>query len=107
MPSLLTSQVGSDDRGVKKVYYGAANEKFGGIEFEPNVSKMLPRPYTAIGWRRLIVGGLLKEEAVEVLKLFYQKGNENLPEEKRHRHKKLKTQDNPDGIPVLASNDEP
>ena len=34
---------------MRQVRYGAANEKFGGIEFEPNVSKMLPRPYTAIG----------------------------------------------------------
>jgi len=99
--------VSSAHPGVKQVRYGAANEKFGGIEFEPNVSQMLPRPYTAIGSSELILGGLLKDEAVEVLKLFYQKGNENLPEEKRHRHKKLKTQDNPEGLPLADPEDQP
>ena len=30
----------------------------------------------------------MKEEAILTLKQFYEKGNENLPEEKRHRTKK-------------------
>lgn len=35
----------------------------------------------------------MKEEALGLLKKFYTKGNDNIPEEKRHRYKKLKVQE--------------
>jgi hypothetical protein len=66
---------------VKQVYFGASNEKFGGVAFNPQICQMPPRPYSC-------TGGLLADEAVGLLKRFYDRGNENIPPEKRHRAKK-------------------
>ena len=46
--------------GVKRVIYGAANEKFGGNNAEFDTSKMKPNPYTSIG-------GVYRDEAVDLL----------------------------------------
>lgn len=35
--------------GVKKVIYGAANERFGGVQFEPYIHQMPPNPYSVRG----------------------------------------------------------
>lgn len=36
-------------QGIPRVVYGAANEKFGGVAFDPNVSKLPPRPFQTLG----------------------------------------------------------
>ena len=64
--------------------YGAGNSKFGGNNSEFDTSKLPPRPYESIG-------GLFKEEAIDLLSSFYERGNVNIPEEQRHRYKKSKT----------------
>lgn len=70
--------------GVGRVIYGAGNEKFGGNNEEFDTSKMGPNPYESIG-------GVFKDEAIGLLTQFYQRGNKNIPEEQRHRYKKLKS----------------
>jgi tRNA-specific adenosine deaminase 2 len=67
--------------GIGRVIYGAGNDKFGGNNAEFDTSKMSPHFYESRG-------GLYKNEAVELLAKFYLRGNQNIPEEQRHRYKK-------------------
>jgi len=68
---------------IKKVYFGCWNDRFGGNGSIIDTQKMAPHHYETIG-------GLKEEEAKNMLRKFYEKGNENLPEEMRHRTKKIK-----------------
>ena len=62
---------------ISKVYFGAENDKFGG-----NGSILtLNREYQ-------VEAGLMKEEAIQLLRSFYEEGNKNAPENKRQRRLK-------------------
>ena len=63
---------------VKEVYYGCDNEKFGG-----NGSIMSLHKGPGVAYKSF--GGYLKEEAIDVLRKFYSRGNEKAPEHKRQR----------------------
>eukprot|EP00792_Barthelona_sp_PAP020_P014282 TRINITY_DN9993_c0_g1_i1.p1 TRINITY_DN9993_c0_g1~~TRINITY_DN9993_c0_g1_i1.p1 ORF type:complete len:187 (-),score=53.29 TRINITY_DN9993_c0_g1_i1:215-775(-) len=66
---------------VRHVYFGASNEKFGGtvglfnILSDTNIEGD-PIPFT---------GGILEDEAIDILKCFFEKGNPNAPSDKRQR----------------------
>ena len=64
--------------GIKEVYYGCPNEKFGGNGSIMSIQKGPGKPYVS-------KGGYLKEECIEVLRKFYSRGNEKAPENKRQR----------------------
>ena len=68
--------------GVKEVYYGSANDKFGGNGSVFSLHKQTDYWYKS-------VGGIMAEEAVELLQKFYMCGNQRLPQEKRHRKLKF------------------
>lgn len=63
---------------VKEVYYGCDNEKFGGNGSIMSLNKGPGVTYKSYG-------GYLKEEAIDVLRRFYSRGNEKAPEHKRQR----------------------
>lgn len=85
--------------GVPEVVYGAPNARFGGCggvfsvhllqapPHAPESAELLaadalrPKPLEGFACR----GGVLGEEAVELLRGFYATGNPNAPDEKRHR----------------------
>ncbi|KAL7200079.1 hypothetical protein ACSBR2_022231 [Camellia fascicularis] len=73
--------------GIKEVYYGCANDKFGGCgsilslhlsSSEPLISGGVPRQN---GFK--CTGGIMASEAVALLRSFYEQGNPNAP--KPHR----------------------
>ncbi|XP_028070305.1 tRNA-specific adenosine deaminase TAD2 [Camellia sinensis] len=73
--------------GIKEVYYGCANDKFGGCgsilslhlsSSEPLISGGVPRQK---GFK--CTGGIMASEAVSLLRSFYEQGNPNAP--KPHR----------------------
>jgi tRNA-specific adenosine deaminase 2 len=64
--------------GVKGVVYGCENEKFGGNGSILSLHKFPGKEYYS-------KGGIMKEEAVNVLRTFYTNGNARAPEHKRHR----------------------
>ncbi|XVE68247.1 hypothetical protein DITRI_Ditri09bG0052900 [Diplodiscus trichospermus] len=73
--------------GIKEVYYGCVNEKFGGCGSilslhsscsEPTICGEVPRRK---GFK--CTGGLLASEAVSLFRSFYEQGNPNAP--KPHR----------------------
>jgi len=84
--------------GVPEVVYGAPNARFGGCggvfaihrlqapahdHHGGKVSADALRPSPIVGFQ--CRGGVLGEEAVELLRGFYATGNPNAPDEKRHR----------------------
>ncbi|CAI2380914.1 unnamed protein product [Moneuplotes crassus] len=71
--------------GIKTVYFGGANSKFGGNGSIYNIHKQKRFPYTSTG------GEYLAKESVELLQKFYERGNENIPEKKRHRKAKSRS----------------
>ncbi|CAG8467051.1 9748_t:CDS:2 [Ambispora leptoticha] len=74
--------------GIKQVYYGCANERFGGtgsvfnIHEDTNLS--LHSQYPSIG-------GYYREEAIMLLRKFYVRENDNAPKPKRKHQRVLKT----------------
>ncbi|KAF8628800.1 hypothetical protein AX15_003715 [Amanita polypyramis BW_CC] len=74
--------------GIKEVYYGCENERFGGCKGVVSVNNELPHPvhppYTA-------VGGYCREEAIMVLRRFYITENANAPAPKSKANRVLKT----------------
>jgi len=69
--------------GIKWVIYGAQNGKFGGVTNNYQANKIPPHGY-------LVHGGILSEECMDIVKDMYKCGNQNIPEEKRHRRSKEK-----------------
>ena len=69
--------------GIKEVYFGCGNDKFGGNGSVFKFHERLPNPYKSIG-------GLFEKEAAEILRRFYERGNINIPEEKRNRKRQKK-----------------
>jgi tRNA-specific adenosine deaminase 2 len=60
---------------IRSVYFGCSNEKFGG---NGSVLSIHTRFYES-------TGGLRADDAINLLKDFYARGNPNAPAEKRHR----------------------
>ncbi|CAN1346253.1 tRNA-specific adenosine deaminase TAD2 [Linum perenne] len=71
--------------GIKEVYYGCANDKFGGCGsiLSLHSSNLQPQSseVTAKGFK--CIGGIMAAEAVSLLRNFYEQGNPNAP--KPHR----------------------
>lgn len=66
--------------GIKEVYFGCKNEKFGGNGSVFKFNDQPPNPYKSFG-------GVFEKEAAEILRKFYERGNSNIPEDKRYRKK--------------------
>ncbi|RMZ71599.1 hypothetical protein GMOD_00006732 [Pyrenophora seminiperda CCB06] len=73
--------------GIKSVYFGCWNERFGGtggvlnIHNDPSVDKPYP-----------VTGGIFREEAIMLLRKFYVQENEKAPEPKQKKTRELKTE---------------
>ncbi|EGR30624.1 tRNA-specific adenosine deaminase, putative [Ichthyophthirius multifiliis] len=68
--------------GIKETYFGCYNDRFGGngTVLELNTGNNGAQSYKSFG-------GYLEPECKNLFKELYEKGNENLEEEKRHRKK--------------------
>ncbi|ETO26286.1 hypothetical protein RFI_10853 [Reticulomyxa filosa] len=86
--------------GIQKVFYGCQNNKFGGngSVFTINLFNHLKPEYNSfqVGLPQNAtpyssVGGFRSEEAIAMLKKFYDTGNQTLPPSKRARRNKLST----------------
>ncbi|KAB8339012.1 hypothetical protein FH972_021951 [Carpinus fangiana] len=73
--------------GIKAVYYGCANDKFGGTGGVMNVHSdwSVNPPYP-------VHGGLFREEAIMLLRRFYVQENDKAPEPHRKGTRELKTE---------------
>lgn len=85
--------------GIRKVYFGAFNEKFGGCGSILSIHSDTYLYFFLVGYciwhfyRKYgtkqqpyeIESGIMKQEAVSLLQQFYNRGNINIPEEKRQR----------------------
>lgn len=80
---------------IGKVYYGCGNDRFGGAGSIYN----LHSDSGAFGFP--CVSGLMKEEAIDLLREFYARGNPTAPPEKRARE--LKTADGDDSAHASSS----
>ncbi|OMO94394.1 CMP/dCMP deaminase, zinc-binding protein [Corchorus capsularis] len=73
--------------GIKEVYYGCANEKFGGCGSILSLHSSCSDPLISgeVSQRKgfKCTGGLMASEAVSLLRSFYEQGNPNAP--KPHR----------------------
>ncbi|KAH7078026.1 cytidine deaminase-like protein [Paraphoma chrysanthemicola] len=73
--------------GVRGVYFGCWNERFGGtggvlnIHSDPSIDKPYP-----------VTGGIFREEAIMLLRKFYVQENEKAPEPKQKKTRELKTE---------------
>ncbi|CAN0913602.1 tRNA-specific adenosine deaminase TAD2 [Linum grandiflorum] len=71
--------------GIKEVYYGCANDKFGGCGSILSLHSTIPQPQSSgvvvQGFK--CSGGIMAAEAVSLLRNFYEQGNPNAP--KPHR----------------------
>ena len=72
--------------GVRRVYFGAANERFGGTGgvFHIHDCKSVDAPYE-------VSGGWCREEAIMLLRRFYVQENEKAPEPNSKGDRVLKT----------------
>lgn len=73
---------------IRCVFFGCYNEKFGG---NGSVLTLNKKGNMIKGYQSF--GGYEEEKFIKILQEFYSNGNESLPEEKRHRKKKLKSDD--------------
>ncbi|PCH41550.1 cytidine deaminase-like protein [Wolfiporia cocos MD-104 SS10] len=75
--------------GIKEVFYGCENDRFGGCGSVLGVNSILPHPkhpaYKA-------TGGYLREEAIMILRRFYITENVNAPAPKSKANRVLKTE---------------
>ncbi|KAF2852867.1 cytidine deaminase-like protein [Plenodomus tracheiphilus IPT5] len=73
--------------GIRAVYFGCWNERFGGtggvlnVHCDPSVDKPYP-----------VTGGIFREEAIMLLRKFYVQENEKAPEPKQKKTRELKTE---------------
>ncbi|TPX65176.1 hypothetical protein SpCBS45565_g05339 [Spizellomyces sp. 'palustris'] len=70
--------------GIRKVYYGCGNDKFGGCGSVFDVNKESEPTYEADG-------GYFREEAIIILRKFYVRENDHAPQPKRKANRVLKT----------------
>ncbi|EIN10198.1 cytidine deaminase-like protein [Punctularia strigosozonata HHB-11173 SS5] len=75
--------------GIKEVFYGCGNERFGGNGSVLGVNSALPHPKHP-SYRS--TGGYLREEAIMVLRRFYITENANAPVPKSKANRVLKTE---------------
>ncbi|GAV84257.1 dCMP_cyt_deam_1 domain-containing protein [Cephalotus follicularis] len=72
--------------GIKEVYYGCSNDKFGGCGsiLSLHSSSTMPH-FSGVQQRRFYkcIGGIMASEAVSLFRSFYEQGNPNAP--KPHR----------------------
>ena len=73
--------------GLTRVVYGCANDRFGGCASVLDVHSISPDIVAPLD----ITPGIMREEAVDLLQRFYERGNIKLPESKRHRRTFTKT----------------
>ncbi|KAJ7067888.1 cytidine deaminase-like protein [Mycena amicta] len=75
--------------GIQQVFYGCANDRFGGCEGVLSVNASIPHPshppYPA-------TGGYLRDEAILVLRRFYVTENSHAPIPKSKTNRMLKTE---------------
>ncbi|XP_010252288.1 PREDICTED: tRNA-specific adenosine deaminase 2 isoform X2 [Nelumbo nucifera] len=73
--------------GIREVYYGCANDKFGGcgsiLSIHSSGSEHLSSDDTSKGKGFKCTGGIMASEAISLLRSFYEQGNPNAP--KPHR----------------------
>uniref|UniRef100_A0A2P2LAY4 tRNA-specific adenosine deaminase 2-like isoform X2 n=2 Tax=Rhizophora mucronata TaxID=61149 RepID=A0A2P2LAY4_RHIMU len=73
--------------GIKEVFYGCANDKFGGcgsiLSLHSSCSQSLDSEEIAQGKSFNCTGGIMASEAISLLRSFYEQGNPNAP--KPHR----------------------
>ncbi|EPS72078.1 hypothetical protein M569_02680, partial [Genlisea aurea] len=71
--------------GIKEVYYGCANDKFGGCGSILSLHTEGPEKLVSAAVRKgfKCTGGILASEAINLLRSFYEQGNPNAP--KPHR----------------------
>lgn len=67
--------------GLTRIVYGCGNDRFGGCASVLDVHRIDEDLLPALK----VTEGVLKEEAIKILQQFYERGNEKLPEAKRHR----------------------
>ncbi len=67
--------------GLTQVVYGCPNERFGGCGSTYDAHTICPADIPPLS----LEGGVLAEEAVALLKTFYERGNPKAPEAKRRR----------------------
>ncbi len=69
--------------GIKKVVFGAFNDRFGGSGSVINIHHptLLPLPFKGFETE----SGIMEEESIAVLKDFYGEGNPRAPDAKRQR----------------------
>ncbi|KAI8585419.1 tRNA-specific adenosine deaminase subunit TAD2 [Geranomyces variabilis] len=72
--------------GIRKVYYGCANDKFGGCG---SVFSIHEDPANH-GTGYTAEGGIYREEAIMILRRFYVRENDHAPEPKRKTNRSLK-----------------
>lgn len=70
--------------GLTNVVYGCGNERFGGCSSVLDVHSIEADLLPVLK----ITKGVMKEEAIQILQEFYERGNQKLPEAKRHRRAK-------------------
>ncbi|XP_015582177.1 tRNA-specific adenosine deaminase TAD2 isoform X5 [Ricinus communis] len=74
-------------KGIEEVYYGCANDKFGGcgsiLPLHSSSTQSLTSGVVAQGKGFKCTGGIMASEAVSLLRCFYEQGNPNAP--KPHR----------------------
>ncbi|KAL7779948.1 hypothetical protein CFE70_009966 [Pyrenophora teres f. teres 0-1] len=71
--------------GIRAVYFGCWNERFGGTGGVLNIHSDVDKPYP-------VTGGIFREEAIMLLRKFYVQENEKAPEPKQKKTRELKTE---------------
>ena len=70
--------------GIRKVFYGCKNERFGGCGSILNLhSPTAIKAQSHLGYP--VVSGLLEDEAIRLLRSFYDRENCHAPDDKRKR----------------------
>ena len=67
--------------GLTRVVYGCANDRFGGCGSIYNADRICPDAYPVLS----VKGGILADNAIDMLKKFYDRGNPKAPDAKRQR----------------------
>ncbi|KAI9063489.1 cytidine deaminase-like protein [Trametes sanguinea] len=75
--------------GIKEVFYGCGNDRFGGCGSVLGVNSALPHPKHP-GYRA--TGGYMREDAIMILRRFYITENTNAPVPKSKANRVLKTE---------------
>ena len=69
--------------GVKAVFFGCRNDKFGGNGSVLSLHKTGATGFTATSQGYVVTGGILEQEAIHMLQSFYERGNTKAPKPQR------------------------